>query len=110
MPVIHLPNATAGGCDGGVPPLSVTVNWGSDGSATVNGEQCVANCFGDAGSQPCGPQGLPVPSQDPRLGCVADLTCTTGSIEYVEFYATATNPTINVVTPRAGCQYSPEAP
>jgi hypothetical protein len=56
-------NPTFDACACGAPSMSITVNWSSDGTATVNGESCGAWCVGgppDHRAGLCRDLGLPV--------------------------------------------------
>ncbi len=52
--------------------MSLTVNWGTDGSATVNGQSCAAYCGARNGSPSlCRDVGLPPVDKD----CMLQITC-----------------------------------
>lgn len=73
-------------CDAGNPPpnLPITVNYGSDGSGTVNGESCAAYCYTDAGLGTCASFGMP--PAPPARNCAVVLRCM-GTIQQVDFGA-----------------------
>jgi hypothetical protein len=63
---------------------TVTIDWNSDGTATINGESCVAVCYiWDAGNVgqwiPCVANGLPIPWSEGAT-CVMQFGCSGGSV------------------------------